>query len=136
MSIALLLAALISLTPPPEYRPADTRIEKFPIPGPPGSETTEEFRSWNAPGGKSVYLFYWTPSARDLGPMAIAAEWPARVAGQETRIIETSMFMGQTQRVFVAHLSFRTPQSSAMIYARGVDRREFEAILAGVKRVQ
>src|SRR5688572_29450474 len=109
MITTLLIAALIALTPPPEYWPADTRVETFPVPGPPGSQTVEEFRSWNAPGGRSVFVFQWTPYPRDLGPMAVAAEWPARVAGQDTRIIETSMFMGRQQRVFVAHLTFRRP---------------------------
>jgi hypothetical protein len=81
----LFAASLIALTPPPEYQPADTRVETFPLPGPPGLTTVEEFRSWNAPGGRSVYVFYWTPSPRDLGPMAVAAEWPVRVAGRTRR---------------------------------------------------
>jgi hypothetical protein len=135
MIATLLAAALIVLTPPPEYHAADTRVETFPLPGPPGLTTVEEFKSWNASGGRSVYLFYWTPSARDLGPMAVTAEWPARVAGQNTKIIETSIFMGRQVRAFVVHLSFRSPNGQAMIYAIGVNRAEFEKILAGVKRV-
>lgn len=135
MCVTLLLAAFLSLTLPPEYRAADTRVDTFPVPGPPGLETTEEFRSWNAPGGRSVYLFQWTPYPRDLGPMKVAAEWPVRVAGQETRIIETSMFMGRQQRVLVVHLAGGKPRASAMIYAVGVARPEFESILAGVRRV-
>jgi len=38
------------------------------------------------------------------GPMQAAREWPAIVAGQATTIIETRVFMGQLQRVMVAHL--------------------------------
>ena len=136
MIATLLLAALISITLPSEYQPADRRVDTFPVPGPPGLRTTEEFQSWNAPGGRSVYVFQWTPYARDLGPMAVAAEWPVRVAGQDTHIIETSMFMGRPQRVLVVHLSFRKPEARAMIYAVGVDRAEFESILARVTRAK
>jgi hypothetical protein len=130
----LWVVALIALTLPPEYQAADSRSQRFPAPGPPGSETIEEFRSWTAPGDRAVYLFYWEPTARDLGPMSVASEWPARVAGQDTRIIETSMFMGRPQRVLVTHLQFAAPQARAMIYAVGLDRREFESILAQVRR--
>jgi hypothetical protein len=130
------LVAILSLTLPSEYQPRSTRTQSFPLPGPPGTRTNEEFRSWVAPGGKELYLFYWTPSARDLGPMAVAAEFPARVAGQDTKIIETSVFMGTKQRVLVAHLGFKDQKASAMIYAVGLDRREFESILAGITRVE
>ena len=68
--------------------------------------------------------------------MAVVSEFPARVAGQDTKIIETSMFMGTKQRVLVAHLGFKEQKASAMIYAIGLDRREFESILAGVARVE
>jgi hypothetical protein len=50
-------------------------------------------------------------------------------------MLETSTFMGRPLHAFVVHLSFRSPEGRAMIYATGVDRREFERILAGVKRV-
>ena len=66
--------------------------------------------------------------------LAIAAEFPARVAGQNTRIIETTMFMGRKQRVLVTHLGYPELKGSAMIYAVGVDRPEFEALLAGITR--
>ncbi len=136
MTTTLWLVAILSLTLPAEYRLGDSRSERFPLPGPPGLHTSEEFRSWNAPSGKSVYLFYWSPLPRDLGPMVVAAEWPARAAGQDTRIIETSIFMGRPQRVLVAHLAFSAPRSSAMVYAVGLERRDFESILAGLKRVE
>jgi len=132
----LWLVAILSLTLPAEYRLGDSRSERFPLVGPPGLHTNEDFRSWNAPGGKSVYLFYWSPQARDLGPMVVAAEWPARVAGQDTRIIETSMFMGRPQRVLVVHLAFSAPRSTAMVYATGLERRDFESLLAGLERVE
>jgi hypothetical protein len=66
--------------------------------------------------------------------MKVAAEFDARVAGQNTKIIETAMFMGREQRVLVAHLGFPDVKSSAMIYATGMDRKEFTAILAGIAR--
>jgi hypothetical protein len=130
------LVAILSLTLPSEYQLRSNRTESFPLPGPPGMRTNEEFRSWVAPGGRTLTFFYWTPSPRDLGPMAIVSQFPARVAGQDTRIIETSMFMGTKQRVLVAHLGFKDQKASAMIYAVGVDRREFESILAGITHVE
>lgn len=46
------------------------------------------------------------------------------------------MFMGRKQRVLVTHLGFQDQTASVMIYAVGVDRREFESILAGITRVE
>lgn len=128
------LVAILSLTLPSEYRPESSRTQPFPIPGPPGTTTSEEFRSWAAPGGKALYLFYWTPAARDLGPMVVVSRSPARVAGQDTEIIETSMFMGVKQRVLATHLGFEDQKASAMIYAVGVGHDEFESLLAGITR--
>jgi hypothetical protein len=128
------LVAILSLTLPEAYALRSSTTESFPIPGPPGTTTKEEFRSWVAPGGRELYVFYWTPYPRDLGPMAAAAEFPARAAGQETTIIETTMFMGRKQRVLVAHLGFPDVEGSAMIYTTGVDRQEFATILAGLAR--
>lgn len=126
------MVAILSLTLPNAYQLRSSTTESFPIPGPPGMTTKEEFRSWVAPGGRELYLFYWTPYPRDLGPMATAAEFPARVAGRDTRIIETTMFMGRKQRVLVAHVGFPDRKGSAMVYAAGLDREEFAAILAGI----
>lgn len=128
------LVAILSLTLPNTHQLRSSTTETFPLPGPPGTTTKEEFRSWVAPGGRELYVFYWTPYPRDLGPMKVAAEFPARVAGQDTKIIETAMFMGREQRVLVAHLGFPDVKGSAMIYATGMDRKEFEAILAGIAR--
>ena len=66
--------------------------------------------------------------------MAIASEFPAHVAGQQTRIIETTMFMGRKQRVQATHLGFKDQSAGVMIYAVGMDRREFESLLAGITR--
>ena len=72
--------------------------------------------------------------ARSARPMQVAAKWPARVAGQQTEILETSIFMGQRQRVLVVHLGFSDPEATAMIYATAMERSEFEALLAGAVR--
>jgi hypothetical protein len=128
------LVAILSLTLPNAYQLRSSTTESFPMPGPPGMTTKEEFRSWVAPGGRELYLFYWAPYPRDLAPMAVAAEFPARVAGQDTRIIETTLFMGRKQRVLVAHAGFPDRKGSALIYAVGMDREEFAAILAGITR--
>jgi hypothetical protein len=42
--------------------------------------------------------------------------------------------MGRPQRVFVVHLAFTNPDATAMIYATGMERSEFEAILATATR--
>lgn len=129
------LVAILSLTLPDAYQLRSSTTESFPLPGPPGMTTREEFRSWVAPGERQLYVFYWTPYPRDLGPMATAAEFPARVAGQDTKIIETTMFMGRKQRVLVAHVGFPDRHGSAMVYAAGINREEFAAILGGIARV-
>ena len=135
MNAALWILAALALSLPAEYKVRDETSERIELPGPPGQFATQVFRSWSGPSGKSVYLFYWEPRApRDLGPMKSAATWPARVAGQQTEIIETSFFMGRPQRVFVVHLAFKDPAATAMIYATEVERAEFEALLAGVTR--
>ena len=118
------LIAILTLTLPSEYAPRSSRTQSFALPGPPGMTTNEQFRSWAAPGGRELYLFYWTPYARDLGPMAIASGFPAQVAGQQTRIVETTMFMGRKQRVLATHLGFQDQRAAVMIYAIGMDRRE------------
>jgi hypothetical protein len=135
MIAAFWIFAALSLSLPAEFKPRDDTSERIQLPGPPGQSATQTFRSWTGPSGKSVYLFYWEPRApRDLGPMQVQAKWPARVAGQPTEILETSLFMGWPQRVFVVHLGFRNPDATAMIYASGMERVEFEAIVAGATR--
>jgi len=137
MNATIWLVALLSLSLPAEYELAGNTSERIAYsPGPPGYYATEEFRSWRTPEGKALYLFLWKPSApRALGPMAMAAEWPLVVAGQNTRIIETSQFMGSRRRVLVTHLSFSEPKAAAMIYTTGIEREEFEKLLSGVKIV-
>ena len=134
--MTVFLVAILSLSLPAEFKSGSNTTERVPMFGPPGRYATQDFRSWDAPGGRSLYLFYWVPSApRDLGPMKAAAEWPGRVAGQDVTIIETEIFMGRPQRVLVTHLGFKDAGSSAMIYAVGMERKEFEAILAAIRRV-
>jgi hypothetical protein len=82
MNATIWIVALLSLSLPAEYRLGDNTSERVSLPGPPGYYATEEFRSWQAPGDRSLYLFFWVPQApRDLGPLVVAAEWPVRVAG-------------------------------------------------------
>jgi hypothetical protein len=130
------LVAILTLTLPADYQPQSNVTQSFSVPGPPGTKTTEVFRSWVAPGGKRLHVFCWTPYPRDLGPMVVESEFPVRVAGQDTAILETSMFMGRKQRVLVAHLGFKDQKTSAMIYAVGMDRQEFQSILAGLTRTK
>jgi len=130
------LVAMLTLSLPAEYRLYANSSEQVALPGPPGFYATEEFRSWEAPGGKALHLFFWVPRAfRDLGPMEVAAEWAVSVAGQSTNVFETSMFMGDKQRVLVTYLHFTNPEANAMLYASGLERREFETLLSGIKIV-
>ena len=134
MSATIWIVALLSLSLPAEYRLVGNTSERISLPGPPGYYATEEFRSWQAPGGINLYLFFWRPRPpRELGPMTVAAERPVVVAGQKMKIFETSMFMGRKQRVLVTYLKFVDPEAKAMIYASGVGSKEFEGILSGVK---
>ena len=133
MTPTIWLVVMLSISLPSDYRLEGNTSERIGLPGPPGFYATQEFRSWQAPEGKKLYLFVWTPRPpRDLGPMEAASEWPALVAGQKTKIIETSRFMGRQQRVLVTHLRFSNPEAQAMFYASGLNRTEFEAVLAGV----
>lgn len=130
------LVAVLSISLHSAYSLCVSSSRQVALPGPPGFFATEEFRSWQAPGGKALYLFFWVPRApRDLGPMKVEAEWPVSVAGRNTKIFETSLFMGSEQHVLVTCLHFTSPEANAMPYASGLDPQEFEAILSGVKIV-
>lgn len=131
MMLTTWLIATLAFALPADYSLVGQASERMAQQGPPGRFANEEFRSWEAPGGKFLALFYWAPMApRDGGPMVAAHETPAVVAGQQTKIIETSMFMGQTQRVLVTYLRFTEPEATAMIYAKGTSIEEFRALLA------
>lgn len=137
MTLSTWIIAILSFSLPAEYVLVGNSSEQIARRGPPGQFATEEFRSWEAPGGKFAALFYWVPMApRDGGPMVAASETPAVVAGQETKIIETSMFMGVSQKVLVTHLHFSHPESTAMIYAKGLSIEEFRALLANLNVTQ
>ncbi len=137
MTLNTWIIALLSFSLPPEYALVGNTSERIERHGPPGQFATQEFRSWQAPGDKFAALFYWEPSApRDGGPMVIAGRTPAVVAGQKTAIIETSMFMGITQRVLVTHLNFTQPTATVMIYAKGLSIEEFRAMLANLTIVK
>jgi hypothetical protein len=122
MSLTTWVVALISLSLPHEFTLVGNTSEKTQIThAPPGVITSEEFRSWQSHQGKQVCLFYWVPyPTRDGGPIVSVHEYPVVVAGQKTKIIEASQFMGQKQVVFVSYLQFKTPESSAMLYAKGL----------------
>jgi hypothetical protein len=95
----------------------------------------EEFRRWEAPGPRALHLFYWQPRApRPGGPLHAVAEWAAVLGGQPVRVLETDLFMGRPQQVLVTHLELSTPAAAQlMLYATGLTREEFGAILAAVR---
>ncbi|MBF9220647.1 hypothetical protein [Hymenobacter ruricola] len=130
------LVAILSLSLPAEFHLAASTSEQVPMRGLPGSSAHEEFRRWEAPGERALHLFYWQPMApRDGGPMHAVAEWPAVVAGQAVKVYETDSFMGARRRVLVTYLRFAAPQpeAQAMLYASGLSRAEFTAVLAQVR---
>jgi hypothetical protein len=129
------LIAVLSLSLPAEFHLAASTSESVPMLLPDQS-AHEEFRRWEAPGGRALHLFYWQPRApRDGGPMHAVAEWPAVVAGQAVKVYETDSFMGTRRRVLVTYLRFAAPQPEAqlMLYATGLSRTEFMAVLAQVR---
>jgi hypothetical protein len=134
MNSILWFVSALSLLLPPQYKQSDRSTERIPFQELPNTFTTQEFRAWKAPGGKSLYVLYWVPTApHDGGSMVIANEKPIVVAGQATELIETSMFMGSTQHVFVTYLKFHHPETNVMIYGSGLNRKEFISVLSGVK---
>jgi hypothetical protein len=137
MTMNIWIVAVLLLSLPSEYRLCANSSERAELlPGPPGFYATEEFRSWQTPDGKAFHLFFWVPRApRDLGPMKVAAEWPVSVAGQDTKVLETSLFMGRKRSVLVTYLHFTNPEANAMLYASGLDLSEFRSLLSGVKVV-
>ena len=137
MDSILWLVASLALTLPAHFHSAGTSSTRHALPGPPGLEATEEFRSWKGKPGQELFVFYWEPRApRPGGPMVSADQWKESVAGQTVTVHETSQFMGRPQRVLVAHLTFQSPEAQAMIYGTGLSRPEFSAILAKVARAK
>ena len=147
ISIAVVLVAVIALSdktkcidkifsfiPPSEYKQIENIAEKIDFPDSSGKFATHEFKSWKSPNGKKLYLSFWKPfPARDGGPMKVMAEWPVIVDGKSLQIVETSMFMGSMQHVFVTYFNFKKPDSTAIFYASGLDRSEFTQILSTIK---
>jgi hypothetical protein len=133
MPLTAWIIAILSVSLPQDYSLVGNSSEKIAHPDFPGSSTTQEFRSWEAPQGKHLTLFYWVPNApRDGGPAVFLHEYPVVVAGQKTSIRETSQFMGRKQHVLVTYLHFDNPESSAMLYADGLTQVEFRSLLAHV----
>jgi hypothetical protein len=119
------------LTLPAEYKLVGNTSEQVPVALLPGASAHQEFRRWEAPGGRALHVSYWQPRpARDGGPMHAVAQWPATVAGQAVQVYETDYFMGQKQRVLVTYLRFTTPEAHIMLYAAGLTRADFMAVLA------
>jgi len=121
----------LSLSVPDGFTEKANERSREPLRNIPGETTEERFVSWEGPGGRSLYLFYWSPfPPGDLGPMVAATKWKARVAGQETEAAETKTFMGLDQRVFVTWFARPDGNGRFMVYARNVSRETFDGILA------
>ena len=66
--------------------------------------------------------------------MAIRQSYPVTVLGQQTKLIETSMFFGREQQVFVTHVSLEEPKAVLMIYSPNLEREEFTDLITSLKR--
>lgn len=128
------LVVNLLLTLPAEYKLVGTSSEEVPMALLPGASAHQEFRRWEAPGGRALHVAYWQPMpARDGGPMHAVAEWPASVAGQQVQVYETDYFMGRKQRVLVTYLRFAAPEAQVILYASGLTRAAFLTLLAHVR---
>lgn len=135
LPLATWLVATLSRALPAGCHLQGSSSEQVASPLLPGVSGHQEFRRWEAPGGRALHVFYWQPRPlRDLGPMHTTAEWPAVVAGQAVKIYQTDYFMGRQQRALVTYLDLAAAQPSAqvMLYATGLSRAEFMAALAGL----
>jgi len=131
MTSASWLIANLLLLLPAEYELVGNTSEEVPMGLLPGASAHQEFRRWEAPGGRALHVSYWTPRpTRDGGPMHAVAEWPATVAGQSVRVYETDYFMGRKQHVLVTYLRFAAPEAQVMLYANGLTKAAFMTILA------
>jgi hypothetical protein len=131
--VSWLIANLLLLLPA-ACKLAGSTSEEVPVFFLPGALAHQEFRRWEASGGRALHASYrQLRPARDGGPMHAAAEWPATVAGQAVKVYETDYFMGRKQRVLVTYLRFAAPEAQLMLYANGLTRAEFMAILAQVQ---
>lgn len=100
----------------------------------PGTEVRETQAHWKAQD-KDIFLFLYEPFPdRDGGPMAISQSYPVKVLGQQTKLLETSMFFGSEQRVLVTHVSLEEPKAVLMIYSPNLEREEFTALVTSLKR--
>jgi len=124
----------LTFSPPSGFARRDDKIEKrgSPIPG---ETSTEHFRSYAGPTGQGIYLFHWDGfPGPDRGPMVAVETWPATVGGEAATISRTSMFFGTKQEVLVAHFKGPAPRRQQyLIYAKGLDRPAFAALIAGAR---
>jgi hypothetical protein len=122
----------LNLTLPGNWHLAVQASQRLPRPGPPGAESQEDYAEWQVDRDEQprLHVFWWAPyPPRPGGPLAAAEEWPAVVAGQAASVIRTSQFMGKSQEVLVTHLRRESPAAYGLVYASGLDREGFMAIL-------
>jgi hypothetical protein len=127
--------AYLSLALPTNYKlVASSSQQKLPLPGPVGRFGSEESRSWADSDRGVIHLSIWQPSApRPGGPMMTESRWTERVAGRELVVNETSLFMGRSRRVLVTHFNFQSPIAQGLLYAEGLNRGEFGAVLKEIE---
>ncbi len=86
------------------------------------------FTCWRGPHAEVLKLIEWPSYPKlDRGPMVAAWEESITVAGQETRLISTEMFFGNSVELLVVHL--HRGQVYYVITADGIEPDVFKAIL-------
>ena len=123
----------IEISLPETFVAAENRKSSIPSPIPDGPTTTEHFFSFENKQGDKLTLFYWEGYPyRDYGPMSEKRSFPFSVAGQDTKIIQTEMFMGITQEVLVAHRMI-PPNDRFMIFSTALDLGQFKSLLSTIR---
>ena len=89
-------------------------------------------KRWEADGGRVIQVLYYVNQPKhDRGPMIVAAEEDIEVAGQKTKLTETRVFFGATQKVLLVCL--RLSDTNYMIYSERMPKEEFKRFLRSIK---
>ncbi len=114
----------ITVRPPAPWKPVRAKGSGRP-------RSDGQIVTWSAPGGKSLHLNYWPGGPPEPGGAMVAAEKiNVVVAGEKMQMIRTAQFHGQYTEVWVVF--FQRGPAWYRLYARGVTRQEFEAVLRSI----
>lgn len=90
-----------------------------------------QIRTWKAREGQELHLAHWSaPPRTDGGVMVTTHEWETVVAGQKTKLLETSTFQGVKRKVLVVF--FAKGKDNYRIYSEGIPCDRFQSILSSI----